>query len=420
MHVWLIHPGELLPIDGDVRLYRYGILADMLARCGHSVTRWAPTFVHATKSYRCHQDKTVWLNPDYCVELLHAPGYRRHIGWKRYRFHKMVAGRFAERAGDQPPPDIIVCGMPDTELCLAATRYGHARGVPVILDVRDLWPDAAFDFLPAWCRPAVRWLLGPQIAKNRLAFRRADGVIGISAGFRDWGLTHAGRAAGPNDRVFYMGYPQATFSAEDRHAALGRWANWNVRPDGTFRCCFLAAIGSLYDLETMIAAARELQARGVTGVQFVLCGDGPKLQRLRSLAKGLPNVVIPGWVKAVDVQVLLEMSDLGAIPYRGAVRTALPNKAVSYFSAGLPVLSTAGGEFASILQSRNCGLTYLPGSARDFLRTFELLRGEPALRAELSTQARRFYDEELDSERVYSRMIDFLANVSRQSIRQAA
>ena len=29
MRVWLIHPSEPLPIDGPVRLLRYGILAEM-------------------------------------------------------------------------------------------------------------------------------------------------------------------------------------------------------------------------------------------------------------------------------------------------------------------------------------------------------------------------------------------------------
>ena len=41
MHVWLIHLGELLPIDGNPRLFRYGVLGEMLSESGHRVTRWS-------------------------------------------------------------------------------------------------------------------------------------------------------------------------------------------------------------------------------------------------------------------------------------------------------------------------------------------------------------------------------------------
>jgi len=49
MHIWLTHVGELLPIYGDVRLFRYGVLSQMLADQSHEVTRWVPTFIHAHK-----------------------------------------------------------------------------------------------------------------------------------------------------------------------------------------------------------------------------------------------------------------------------------------------------------------------------------------------------------------------------------
>lgn len=410
MHVWLIHPGELLPIDGEVRLNRYGLLADMLSRQGHDVTFWAPTFMHTKKTYRCQEDRSIVVNPHYRIELLHSPGYRRHIGWRRLRFHQALAEKLTQRMQAAEPPGVILSGIPAPELCEAATNYGRRRGVPVVLDVRDLWPDAALDYLPSWSRGPASWLLLPLFAKNRRIFRAASGVVGVSEGFRDWGLRHAGRPAGPQDGVFHLGYPETKHSDAEKEQARARWAERGVRDDGTFRCYFMASIGSLYDLETVIAGARELQRRKVTGVQFVLCGDGPKLERLRQLAQGLDSVLLPGWAKSVDVEVLMEMSQLGTIPYRRAMHTALPNKAVAYFSAGLPVLSTAGGEFASILERHQCGLAYEPENVADFVTAFERLRNDPARRAELSRNARRFYEEELDADVVYSRMIEYLAS----------
>lgn len=420
MNVWLIHPGELLPIDGQVRLYRYGILAEWLARRGHHVTRWAPTFVHATKTYRCHADKTEWINPNYRIELLHAPGYQHHIGLRRFLFHKRIARRFREQAELQVEPDVILCAMPDPDLCVAATEYGRRKQIPVVIDVRDLWPDAALDRLPPWSRRSAEWLLGPILAKNRRAFSAASGIIGISPGFCEWGLRHAGRGVGPTDGVFYMAAPTAQFSEEAKATARRKWAELNVVPDLRFRCCFLAMIGALYDLDTPIQAARRLLEARDHDSQFVICGDGPKLHHLREAARGLTNVVIPGWVQPVDVQVLLEMSQVGMIPYRRGASTSLPNKAVTYFSGGLPVISTAGGEFASILQQHQCGVTYEAENVDDFLNVFNRLRRDTPLRISQAENSRTFFHEELEADRVFSSLVAYLENIAGPSQKKCA
>jgi glycosyltransferase involved in cell wall biosynthesis len=420
MNVWLIHPGELLPIDGNVRLYRYGILAEKLISQGHQVVRWAPTLVHATKTFRCHANKTEWPSPNYRIELLHAGGYRHHIGFRRYFFYQRLAQQFRQQAERLAAPDVILCAMPDPDLCHAATDYGTRHSVPVIIDVRDLWPDAALDNLPPWTRKPIEWLLTPIFAKNRRAFRAAAGVIGISPGFRDWGLQHACRAAGPRDGVFYMAASPPEFTTESREQSLRTWSTQRVGDDNRFRCSFLAMIGSLYDLETPLRAARHFQDSGDLEPQFVICGDGPKLKQLRDQAHGLRNVVIPGWIQPVEVQTLMELSDIAMIPYRRGASTSLPNKAVTYFSAGLPVVSTAGGEFASIVDEHQCGLTYEPENVEDFIRAFNRLRQDPLLRKKFSDNSREFYARELQADRVFDNLIRFLVNVSRKPLRQAA
>ena len=39
-------------------------------------------------------------------------------------------------------PDIIVVSLPTIEFSYEACRYGEKNNVPVIVDVRDLWPDS--------------------------------------------------------------------------------------------------------------------------------------------------------------------------------------------------------------------------------------------------------------------------------------
>jgi glycosyltransferase involved in cell wall biosynthesis len=245
-------------------------------------------------------------------------------------------------------------------------------------------------------------------------------VIGISPGFRDWGLRHAGRAAGPRDGVFYMAAPAAEITPDARDQAVKKWSTQGVADDGRFRCTFLAMIGSLYDLETPLRAARQFQESGDHEPQFVICGDGPKLQQLRDMARDLKNVVIPGWIQPAEVQTLLDMSDIAMIPYRRGASTSLPNKAVTYFSSGMPVLSTDSGEFASILNEHGCGATYQAENSDDFVQAFNRLRRDPLLRKKLSNNSRKFFNEELQADRVFDNMIRYLTNFAKKPMRKSA
>lgn len=415
MNVWLVHPGELLPCDGNVRLYRYGILAEMLVEQGHSVTRWAPTFVHATKKLRAEQDQTITVSDRYRIQLLHAGEYRRHFGLKRYLFHKTLARKFKAKIHNESKPDIIVSGMPTPELCYEATQYGRRHQIPVVLDVRDLWPDAFLDHFPKSARGIMRLAFTPMIAQNRRAFRDARGVVGISPGFLDWGLRYARRPAAEADGVFYMGLRRTEHFGKDMQEAVRKWEERGVRGGTQFRCCFFALIGALYDLELLVHAARKLLQSNDHEAQFVICGDGPSLERLRSLAADLPNVILPGWVSPAEVEALLQMSDAAVIPYRSGMQTALPNKAVSYFSAGLPVISTNKGELASLIEEKQCGRLYSPGNVDEFLKTFDELRKNPLSRERLGRNGKVFFDEELEAEKVYGRMIQYLEGLCRSS-----
>ena len=80
MRIWLAHIGETFPLDGTSRAWRYGMLARELARRGHQVLRWAPTFCHARKTQRFDRDTVVELEPNYRAQFVYAAGYQHHRG----------------------------------------------------------------------------------------------------------------------------------------------------------------------------------------------------------------------------------------------------------------------------------------------------------------------------------------------------
>src|SRR5208337_4043843 len=129
--------------------------------------------------------------------------------------------------------------------------------------------------------------------------------------------------------------------------------------------CYFGNIGHQIDLAHVLEAARRLQTKGAR-VRFVLCGSGEELEKYRSNAAGLANVLLPGWVNRAQIQVLMKRSSLGLDPLRERFDflATVNNKAVEYMSAGLGIVSSPGyGTLSELLSNGACGVSYPSGDA---------------------------------------------------------
>lgn len=415
MNIWLIHLGEPLPIEDGQRLLRYGILAEMLSTSGNKVIQWAPSFSHCKKRQRSDRDCTINVSAHYQIELLYAPGYKRHIGIKRFLFHRMVAKSFFRRAQQIERPDIILVSMPVPEMVSAAIQFGKENDVPVIVDVRDLWPDYFVDITPRPLRKLAKYLLKGTFSRNRELFQKASAIVGISNNFLEWGLRNAGRSARVTDRVFPMAYLRPKLSEEARINAERRWLERGISQNGIFRLCFFCQFGQLYDFNLIAAAATELANRGRMDIQFVLSGRGPKWEPFRRKVKDLPNIVQTGWIDAADIAVIMDWSDVGFIPYKHGMKTTFPNKVIDYFSGGLPVLTTKGGELAFLLEQRQCGMTFEAGNVNNFVNAVIKMSDTPEKMKEMSVCVSKVFAMKFDAQKVYSKMINYLKEMAQDN-----
>ncbi|MCI5146190.1 MAG: glycosyltransferase [Candidatus Electrothrix sp. AR3] len=416
MRIWLITAGELLPTDGNIRLFRYGILANFLAEQQehHDIIRWAPTFVHATKRQRFGEDTEIRVNKRYKINFLYTPDYKNHIGVKRYLFHRKFAQRFSRNASLEKKPDIILCSMPIPELCIESIIYGIKHNVPVIIDVRDVWPDALLHSFPIFLRRLIKISLFPFKRKNKFIFKYATGIIGITDGFLQWGLNHAKRDRGMFDSVFYMAYPRTKFSIDETREAKTKWDARRVGiKQNKMRVCFFGSFVKLFDIEIIIKVAKQLHKRKINNFQFIICGDGPNYLKILEMSDDVPSILLPGWVTAPEVEVLMERSAIGIIPYKRGVVTALPNKAVTYFSKGLPVITSNEGEFSEIVTNRHCGVTYKVEDVDSLIEVLLALYNNKKMIQELSEGVNFLYENELNSDLVYGNMLKFLLKISK-------
>ena len=416
MRIWLITIGEPLPIDGaNERLYRTGILANLLVSREHEVVWWTSTFDHTRKKQRFNIDTSIDINNCFKIKLLYSVTYTKNVSISRIINHYMIARKFLRLARLESQPDIILCSFPTIELSLAAMRYGKERNVPVVIDVRDLWPDVIIDLFPKKIRWLVKAALFVFFKNTRNIFKECASIIGVSNGYLQWALSYAGRKRNVNDAVFPLCYKKPIVT--DNQLKDAKFALKNIGIDSSkIICWFVGTFGKTYNLSIVINAARQLNKQGINNIQFVLSGDGENYSKWFKQAEGLSNVVFTGWVDFSQIAYLMSITDIGLAAYAEGAPQGLPNKIYEYLCAGVPVLSSLQGETEALLSRNRCGLTYNAGDTEDFLEKLFILINDNNLRKNMSTNSESLFRSCYSTDKVYARMVNFLESLAQSYV----
>lgn len=419
MRVWIITVGEPLPTEAvQKRPWRSGIIARLLAERGHDVVWWTSTVNHFDKTLHETGNVITKVSDHLTVRFLHGRLYRKNISLDRFLNHWEIGRAFARLAPEETRPDIILCSLPTLELSKEAVKYGKAMGVPVLIDVRDLWPDEFVSALPRALQPLGRFVFAPMFAQARRALRNATGIVAISETYRNWAYRLSGREPGSFDRIFTHGYPAPTHaSATDPVADAARLRTLGVDPDRKAFWFIGTFVGSI-DLSTVIEAARALQQRD--DVQFVISGAGQDDARYRANAAGLNNLVFTGWVDREDIAALSRHAYAGLGAYKKGALMSLTNKMFEYLAAGTPILLALPGEAEQIIVGNGCGRAYEPGDPSSLAAAVAWFADHQADRQAMSVRARTLFDTRFSAERIYNEMATFLETAAKPGLSSIA
>ncbi|HLW71923.1 MAG TPA: glycosyltransferase family 4 protein [Candidatus Binataceae bacterium] len=413
----MVEATEPLPIDEGERAWRCGMLSAALLARGHEVRWWTSTFHHARKVHRLDAPQTIERQPGLTLRLLHGPGYRRNLSLARIRHHQVVAEAFAREAAVLSKPDLIFCCMPTPELAEKAVELGRRDGVPVVIDVRDLWPDSYLGIVPRPLRWIAKLALRSRFRRMSRICREARGLTAVSDYYLAWALAYAGRSRSVNDRTFPLAFPaparpSPAASPEESARTLARF---NL-PAGAIVATFAGIFGSTYDLETVIEAARKLASSGIDAAHLVLAGDGEKTAKLKARARGLTNLTFTGWLDQFALQDLLAASAIGLAPYTSGAPQSMPNKPFEYMASGLALVSSLGGELGDLVRSEQIGLGYTAGDAASLAAAIELLCAKPALRRQMGANGRRIFAERFSDAVVYPALVQHLEMIANGQV----
>ncbi len=277
-------------------------------------------------------------------------------------------------------PDVVLASSPPLPVALAGALVARRHRVPFVMDVRDLWPEAAV---------AVGELNDPRALRvaerlERFLYREADAISTVTEPF----VTHIERLGGDGKvKLLPNGTTQFWLDAaaiEPDRAGAGL-------PDGEFVWTYAGNVGLAQGLDTAVAAAALLGP----GFRLVVLGEGAERPSLRALAA----TVAPGLVEFRDqlpprqAVVVLRASDalLVSLAADPVLESFVPSKLFDFCATGRPVVLAANGEPHRLVRAERAAVSVTAGDPAELAKAVRDLRdAEPAVRQELGAAGHRF------------------------------
>ena len=298
--------------------------------------------------------------------------------------------------------DVLFVDSPPLFLALTALLLARIKGIPWVMNVSDLWPDAVAD------SGLVRSNLLLGLAKKLEAFlyRTADFVGTVTEGICEI-LVKEKRV--PKNKVLFLpiGVDTRLFRPGPVDTAL--LEQYKLAGKSVFM--YAGTLGHSYGLSLILKAADQLRDR--PDIAFIFLGDGPVREQLQreSAQLGLASVTF------VSPLPLTEMPRWWSI-CRGALVTlknqpvhesARPSKSLPPMASGVPIVFSGLGEMARIIKDGEAGLVVPAEQLEPFVEAIRRLADDKTLAHGLGENGRRLCERELNWHAVVQNWLDQLS-----------
>jgi colanic acid biosynthesis glycosyl transferase WcaI len=229
--------------------------------------------------------------------------------------------------------------------------------IPLVLEVRDLWPDYLHDmgFMKRGS-PAGRFLF----ALERYLLVRAAHVVVVTESFK----TRIASKGVPENRISVI--PNGVdhgfyYSEECQSAPVER------RDRSSLVVGYLGNFGAGQGLTTVLEAAGILGSSN-TGIRFVLVGDGPQRAALEERASELKllNLTIEPPIPKEKTRQFYNSCDVCLVPLAPVpvFQETVPSKIFEIMACERPVVGCFDGEARRIVEESGAGIVVPPGDSQ--------------------------------------------------------
>lgn len=400
----VISPGYLyFPCEGGMS--RIFDLCVALSEAGFIVDTFVSDFYHPKK---CPRDMELIKSQNYPVNIIefHTPPYSKNITFKRILSNREMAFNIkhalAKRIGEI---DLVFCSIAPNEVGAEVAKVCKMAGVPMIVDIEDLWPEAMAMVLK---HDGLRnFLLQGFIKDAEYVYQNCAAAIGTSPDYTERAFKRGKRDI-PYETV-YVGVDLVNFDkgAKDNTPKVNK-------PEGEFWVTYSGSISNSYDVLNLVKAMEIIENTGHSDIKCKIMGTGTKVSEIEDYikTKNIGNVELMGFTKYDFMAAVLCKSDILVNSFVKGAPQSIVNKVGDYFAAGRPIINTLENHvFMDIIEQNRVGINVEPGVPGALCNSILNIYKSPENAEKMSVRARKLCESDFDRKVCNKRVIALIESL---------
>lgn len=259
--------------------------------------------------------------------------------------------------------EVVFVSSPPLFLGIAGLIYHWILRVPLVFDVRDIWPEV-FVEMGELRRESLFFKVAHSL--EEWIYKHSSIITVVTEGKRqaliERGIAESKVVCIPNavDREF-LEFPVQESLKDD------------LRLSEKFVVLYAGLIGKAQGIDIIFEIAAKTRSQKL---HFLLVGEGVEKDKLIQEAErlGLENITFLPEQPREKILSYLRMANIVLVPLKSPeLRNSVPSKLYEALAAGCPVVLLAKGESVELLQQAKTGLALAPDDIEQILRTFEEL-----------------------------------------------
>jgi glycosyltransferase involved in cell wall biosynthesis len=315
---------------------------------------------------------------------------RRALNFLSYMITATIAGMLICRR-----PHVLIATSPQFFCGWAGVLTSFIRRVPLVLEIRDIWPESLHAVGAMSKNAATRFLERLEMKM----YAAANRIVTVGEGYKEQ-LIARGVGAEKID-IVTNGVDRELFNAHARGDDFRKRYNIGERD---FVAAYVGTIGMAAGLDVALRAARLLKSKGRDDVKLLLVGDGANREALQrqGRADGLNNIIFTGRLDKHVVPQAIAAADACLVHLRKEplFESVLPSKIFEAAGMKKPIILGVRGYAAALVQRANAGICVEPENETEIISAIERLAADRSLCAKFGQDGHAYVSRNFDRDKL--------------------
>ncbi len=299
---------------------------------------------------------------------------------------------------------IFIYQLSPVFMAWAGLKLAKRKHINTTMYVLDMWPHNLYSVLDIKSK-FIRKIMH-KVSMN--IYSKPDKLVTVSAKMKSYFITELKRDE--SEIEFIPQCPEKIYETPIKDEILCK------RFEGGFNFVFTGNISPAQDLETFVAAAKEV-VESIKDIRFIIVGDGMSKKDLEAMVKEAnleKYFFFEGFHPIEDMPKYTYIADALFAPLKanGTEDFSIPAKVMSYLAAGRPILISIQGETGDIIKNAKCGFANEPENVAalkdNILKLYNCTREE---REEMGRNAYAYQQEFFERNKNIDKLLSIIERV---------